>query len=393
MISFKKVYQERKVIMSNAQQMELLQFSSVADNIISIKQTRNRSTNSKKKKVNPINFGLKNPGMNFKTFFTSEAHQHTLSIIDKVVEAPGVDYPFIYLCGASGTGKTHLLNAIAEKILHHNKKYRLKFMSGKELLENYKLYISQNRFAEFIYDYTDNVDGLFIDDIQEVFNSQDFQSDFCLIFSRFQHLKGQIICTGCTLPRDLKGLVARFSSRLSSGLVVQMNMVDKLVCKKIIDQRFCESAIVAAPSITDLMATRYSSNLHELESAILKIKSLDTFKKGTSITLNQAKSALNIVGATPLDKGSIQNTLSQVADHYKVSVESLLSNSRLKKIAIPRHMCMYILHHCLHIRPTKIASIFSKDHTSVLYALEKIKKLNSVDNSITETIQNILSSN
>lgn len=280
----------------------------------------------------------------------------------------------LFIYGPSGLGKTHLLHSICNYI-HDNKPQLSVLFVSSETFTNELIDAIQKQTMPKFRDKYRNVDFLLIDDVQ-FFGSRD--STKMEIFNTFNDLfdkKKHIIMTSDRTPSDIEKLEDRLQNRFSSGLVVPISPPDYEICCIILQKRAEKNKVTLPKDVIDYIASHINKNVRELEGAFNKLVTFSHIKK-EPITLEFTKDALK--DQIPIDNNqelTVDFIIDTVCDYYGVKKDKLLGNGRPKKIVIPRQIAMYLCRTELNESyPTLRDAFKRKDHSTVLYACERVEK-------------------
>ncbi len=280
----------------------------------------------------------------------------------------------LFIYGPSGLGKTHLLHAICNYI-HANKPEMSVLFVSSETFTNELIDAIQNRTMPKFRSKYRNLDFLLIDDVQ-FFGSKDATK--MEIFNTFNDLfdkKKHIIMTSDRTPADIDKLEDRLQTRFSSGLVAPISPPDYEICCIILQQRAEKLGLTLDKDVVDYIASHINTNVRELEGAFNKLVTFARIKK-KPITLDFTKDALK--DQIPLDGNqelTVDFIIDTVCQYYGVKKDKLLGKGRPQKIVIPRQMAMYLCRKELNESFPSLRDHFHrKDHSTVLYACERVEK-------------------
>ena len=280
----------------------------------------------------------------------------------------------LFIYGPSGLGKTHLLHAICNYV-HANKPDMSVLFVSSETFTNELIDAIQNRTMPKFRTKYRNLDFLLIDDVQ-FFGSKDATK--MEIFNTFNDLfdkKKHIIMTSDRTPADIDKLEDRLQTRFSSGLVAPISPPDYEICCIILQQRAEKLNLTLDKDVVDYIASHINTNVRELEGAFNKLVTFARIKK-KPITLEFTKDALK--DQIPLDGNqelTVDFIIDTVCQYYGVKKDKLLGKGRPQKIVIPRQMAMYICRKELNESFPSLRDHFKrKDHSTVLYACERVEK-------------------
>ncbi len=357
-----------------------------------------RKKQSRKNPFKIMKERLSGYGKNLNDFYKSDSNKEAWELSRAILEKPGVHYPHVYFFSKPGLGKTHLLYGLAKEVLKNQKGYRLYLTTGRELLERYKSMVKEGGLSVFLGELSDDLDGLFIDDIESCFEHGPFRRDFCLLFNNLKAKGKQLILTGNEPPGSFKKFEQRLSGRLSSLISSELLAFDKELSHLFSHNFLKKHSIEGNEDLVDELCNKWGSNGYELEGALSHFKLSYQIEKGIdedTFGLLEPEKVEEALKDFTAQEGSPKaseevfedsfsnngnfaqreiNILKKVAKYFGVSFEDLLGQSRKKDFALPRHLSMYLLHCEEKLSLTRIGMLFSRDHTSILYAAEKIKK-------------------
>jgi chromosomal replication initiator protein len=311
------------------------------------------------------------------------AHAASLAVADK----PAAVYNPLFIYGATGLGKTHLLHAIGHKawINHH----RVLYVTAEQFTNQFVTSIAQGRTEEFRAKYR-HVDLLLIDDIQFLAGKERTQEEFFYTFNDLHSASSQIIMSSDRSPRLISLLEDRLRSRFGWGLIADIQPPALETRLAILKAKAAELQHEVNDDVLHFLAQRCHNNIRELEGSLNRIVAFARLLRA-EITLELAAEALAPVAATA-DKPhpTAQAVLHAVASYFDLSTEALTGKSRAKEIAEARHIAMYLLREDAHQRVTEIARLLGgRDHSTVIYGLRKVDNCLTIDPQFTRQISEI----
>ena len=313
-------------------------------------------------------------GYTFDRFIVGPSNKFAHAAAIAVSQNPGKAYNPLLIYGNSGLGKTHLLHAICNYIHENKPELSVLFVSSETFTNELIDAIQNHTMPKFRAKYR-NLDFLLIDDVQ-FFGSKDATK--MEIFNTFNDLfdkKKHIIMTSDRTPQDIDKLEDRLQTRFSSGLVAPISPPDYEICCIILQQRAEKLNITLPKDVVDYIASHINTNVRELEGAFNKLVTFSQIKKQT-ITLAFTKDALK--DQIPLDNRqelTVDFIIDTVCQYYGVKKDKLLGRGRPQKIVIPRQIAMYLCRNELNESyPTLRDYFHRKDHSTVLYACERVEK-------------------
>ncbi|MCH4157475.1 MAG: chromosomal replication initiator protein DnaA [Acidaminococcaceae bacterium] len=299
--------------------------------------------------------------------------------------APGQSYNPLFIYGSSGLGKTHLIQAIGNKMLELNSQLKVLYLTTETFTNEMIVCLKNNTMDAFRKKYR-GIDCLIIDDIQFLKGKIQTQEEFFNTFNTLTEAKKEIVISSDRPPKDLDGLEERLRSRFASGLTADIQQPDTET-KIAILRKKAEAEHVNIPNdVIQMIAMSISSNIRMIEGAFIKIVAFSSLMK-EPITVDLARKVLDDMGNPVQSVVTIDKIIEYICATYKLKLEDILSHKRSKDIAEPRQIAMYLCRKLTDISLPRIGSKFGRDHTTVIHACEKITKLCKEDKSFNQLLE------
>jgi chromosomal replication initiator protein len=316
-----------------------------------------------------------NPRYGFETFVKGQSNQFALAAAQRVAETPARSYNPLFIYGAAGLGKTHLLHAIGHYVDQNYSHYEIRYVSTETFLNEYVDAIRNNATAQFKRRYRD-VDVLLIDDIQFMEGKEGLQEEFFHTFNSLHGANRQIVISSDRMPDAIPTLEDRLRGRFKWGLITDIQPPD-LETRLAILRNKAERDHTAVPAeVLEFIAVRVTNNIRELEGALIRVTAYASLNNST-ITVSLAEQLLG-----ELLHGSAERTVSSraiidaVAEYYRQPVELLRGKSRQRPLVLARQVAMYVMRDLTDLSYPAIAREFGgRDHTTVIHAVSKVEKL------------------
>jgi chromosomal replication initiator protein len=334
-----------------------------------------------------------NAKYNFDNFVIGSSNRFSHAAAVAVAEAPAKAYNPLFIYGGSGLGKTHLLHAIGHYAVSLFKGCRVRYVSSEEFTNDFINAIANNRAPQFQARYRD-VDILLIDDIQFLQGKDSTQEAFFHTFNTLHDHNKQVVVTSDLPPKQLKGFEDRMRSRFEWGLITDVQAPDLETRIAILRKKASSERIDIGDDVMELMASKVSSNIRELEGALIRITAFSNLNK-TPIDLQLAHTVLkDLVLTEDTNVVSPTDIITITATFYQLSIDDLYGSSRSQTIALARQVAMYLSREMTNLSLPKIGQLFgNRDHTTVMYANRKIAELmkerRSIYNQVTELTSRI----
>ncbi len=313
----------------------------------------------------------------FSTFVEGKSNQFAKAAAQAVAKTPGrTSFNPLVLYGGTGLGKTHLIQAIGNEVIHNKSINSVVYLSSDTFTLDFISAIQKNKSTDFSKYYRD-VDMLLIDDIQFFQGKESTQEQFFHIFnSLYQHHK-QIVLTTDKNPMELKGLQERLISRFKSGLTVDIQPPDLETRIAILQKKADIDNLEIPYEVIELLATKIRSNIRELEGAMIRLLAYSSLLR-VDINLQLTKKVLNeIVGDAAIESNinySIENIQEVITGKYNINLDTLVGKSRKKEIAEARMTAMYLARKYTSLSLKSIGLYFGgRDHSTVVHACKWVE--------------------
>ena len=329
----------------------------------------------------------------FSSFVIGESNRFAHAASIAVAENPADSYNPLFLYGGVGLGKTHLLNAIGNRIKENDPNMRILYITSETFTNEFIDAIKSGQNNAFR-DKFRNIDVLMVDDIQFIGGKERSQEEF---FHTFNHLYGnnkQIILSSDRPPKDISTLEARLRTRFEAGLICDINPPDLETRIAILKRRTEDEDINIDDEIIVYIASKIKSNVRELEGILTRLVAMTKLSK-TSITRDVAEEVVRlIISDNKKVRPGIETVIVETAGYFNLDPKSLKSQTRKKEIVKARQLAMYIAREVLGMTLPKIGEEFGgRDHSTVMHSIAKViedmetnDSLNVIIKEITETL-------
>ncbi|MBQ9833695.1 MAG: chromosomal replication initiator protein DnaA [Bacilli bacterium] len=339
-----------------------------------------------------------NKNLNFENFVVGNTNRLAYISARAVAEAPGKIHNPLFLYGKSGLGKTHLMHAIGNYIVETSKK-RVLYVTSEDFMTDFTGIADITKNANS-FDYANefknkyrNVDVLIIDDIQYLVGADRTQQEFFNTFNSLHKMGKQIIISSDRSPDDLKKLEERLRSRFMWGLPVDIYPPDFDLRCRIIRSKIAHTSIAKKidDAVVEYIANACQNDVRHIEGTINRLMAYTAMIVPDKIDLEFACEALkDYVSKNIYASSNIEKIQKAVASYYGITVEDLKGKKRSNKIAYPRQLGMYLCRMETNETFPKIGLEFGgRDHSTVIFACDKIEKELKQDAKLQVTINEI----
>ncbi len=331
-----------------------------------------------------------NPRYTFDNFIRGENNQLATSAGMAVADNPGkTRYNPLVIYGPTGLGKTHLVQAIGNRVLQRNRNAKVLYTNSEKFTMEYINAIQTNRVADFTNFYR-GVDVLIVDDIQFLGGKEKTQDMFFHTFNALHQAGRQLILTSDKQPKDLADVDERLISRFQWGLTADIQPPDFETRMAILQQKSMEEGMDLPGDTLEYIARHVSSSVRELEGCLISLLakvSLD----GRELTLELAKEVVRGVTNSPSTRIlSIDDIKQEVGAYYNQDIALLSAKTRKHEVVLARQMCMYLAKQLTQMSLKSIGMHFGgRDHTTVLHSCQQILNYIDTDRKIRQDVEQL----
>jgi len=346
-----------------------------------IERAQVRASLSSAPPVNQLRHTVRlNDKFTFESYVVSEANQLPAAAAHAVAENPGRAYNPLFIYGGTGLGKTHLLHAIANRVLARNPHFRVTYLSSEEFTNQYIESVRDQRMTEFRRRFRDECDVLLIDDIQFLGKKQETQNEFFYTFNALHQLSKAVVMTSDTVPSGIPGLEERLRSRFAMALITDVHEATFEARVAILKKKATQDGIDITDKVAHFIARVVVNNVRELEGALIRVIAVHALT-GQPLTEELCATVLGdmMPEKVTLDAEMIQK---EVARFYKLNVDDLRGERRMKPVAHARQVAMYLVRTLTTSSLPEIGRKFNKDHSTVLASVRKIEHARGNDSQL-----------
>jgi len=309
-----------------------------------------------------------------------------------VAETPARAYNPLFIYGGVGLGKTHLLHAIGHYTAENHPGLSVRYVSVETFTNEFINALRDGGIRSFKDSYR-STDILLIDDIQMLEGREQTQEEFFHTFNALQEHGKQIVISSDRPPSAIKTLEDRLRSRFEMGLITDVQPPDLELRIAILRKRVMTDGYqIRDPEVLSFIAARVSTNVRQLEGALIRVVAHSSIS-GKPVTVELAQDVL--ADLFPDGSGVVRIDLIQeaVARYYSISLDELISEKRTKRVVVPRQVAMYLSRELTDSSLPVIGRAFGgRDHTTVIYAVQKVAAQMADEGSIYEAVQSLTAS-
>lgn len=326
----------------------------------------------------------------FDTFVVGKPNELAHAAARRVAEGGPVTFNPLFLYGGVGLGKTHLMHAIANELHIHRPEMRVLYLSAEQFMYRFVQALRERQIMDFKGLFR-SVDVLMVDDVQFIAGKDSTQEEFFHTFNALVDQGKQIVISADRAPGEIKDLEDRIKSRLQCGLVVDLHPTDYELRLGILQTktevyRSQYAGLKITDGVLEFLAHRITTNVRVLEGALTRLFAFASLV-GREITLDLAQECLTDILRASERKVTIEEIQRKVAEHYNVRLSDMIGPKRLRTIARPRQVAMYLSKTLTTRSLPEIGRRFGgRDHTTIMHGIRKIEELMIADSQLTEDV-------
>lgn len=311
----------------------------------------------------------------FETFVKGASNQFALAAALRVAETPARSYNPLFIYGAAGLGKTHLLYAIGHYVHSNYQHHKVRYVSTETFMNEFVESIRQNTTNLLRQRYRD-VDVLLIDDIQFIANKEGLQEEFFHTFNALHGANKQIVISSDRTPDNIPTLEERLRSRFKWGLITDIQPPDVETRLAILRNKADREEVDVPAAALEFIAENISTNIRELEGALVRVMAFASLSR-QPITIDLVQSQLaDLLTLSQPKIRTDEELLQEISDILRFDVEALKGRSRQRPLVTARQIAMYVFRDLTDLSYPAIARLFGgRDHTTVIHANDKIQRL------------------
>jgi chromosomal replication initiator protein len=327
----------------------------------------------------------------FESFVVGKPNELAHAAARRVAEGAAVTFNPLFLYGGVGLGKTHLMHAIAHELIARNPAKRVLYLSAEQFMYRFIQALRDKQIMDFK-ELFRSVDVLMVDDVQFIAGKDSTQEEFFHTFNALVDQNKQIVFSADRAPGEIKGIQERIRSRMQCGLIVDLHPTDYELRLGILQQkvdyyRGQYPGLKIAPGVLEFLAHRITTNVRVLEGALTRLFAFASLV-GREITLELAQDCLSDILRASDRKVSIDEIQRRVAEHYNIRLADLIGPKRIRTIARPRQIAMYLSKHMTLRSLPEIGRRFGgRDHTTIMHGVRKIEEMMATDSQLADDLQ------
>ena len=330
----------------------------------------------------------------FDNFVVGSSNNTARSAAFSVAQNPGNSFNPLFIYGGVGLGKTHILHAIGNYVLAHNKNANIIYSTTEQFVNDFIESMRNNKVSEKVFNFREKyrkADILMLDDVQFLIGKESSQEALFHTFNDLYQNKKQIVLTSDRHPRDLVSLEERLRSRFNSGLTVDISSPDLETRIAILQKKAYQKNFNISKNIIYFIAEKITSNIREIEGALSKvIFYCQLNNKDCADDLNLVMQALKDDLDVSTHVLSLDTITDAVCAYYNITKEEIKGAKKTKNIAEARQIDIYLINDMLSVPLMSIGNYLgNRDHSTIIYARDKVTDQLKTDNRIKMVVKDI----
>lgn len=329
-----------------------------------------------------------NPRFSFDNFVVGPSNRFAHAAALAVAESPAKAYNPLFIYGGVGLGKTHLMQAITNKIHNNNPKIKHFYTSSERFTNELIDAIRTRSTPQFRQKYR-SIDVLLIDDIHFIAGKESTQEEFFHTFNTLHDSRKQIIISSDKHPREISNLEERLSSRFAWGLITDIQPPDYETRAAILRKKIEKEPVQVPDEVISFIAQEIKTNIRELEGALIRVIAYSLLDE-KPVSLNMARLILKDMVHESIKNINVDLIQKKVAEHFMVTMADLKNKRRSRNVVLPRQIAMYLSRQLTNLSLPEIGNAFGgKDHTTVLHSCKKIEAEGLIDRELKNLLEKL----
>lgn len=329
------------------------------------------------------------PKFTFDAFVIGASNQFAHAASRAIADAPGKAYNPLFIYGGVGLGKTHLMNAIGNKIIDQQNNVKLLYAPAEQFTNEFVYSMRNDKMDEFKSKYR-NLDVLIIDDIQFIAGKSGTQEELFHTFNALYDTHKQIVFSSDRPPKDISPITERLRSRFGMGLIAEIQIPDVETKMAILGKKSEVEGIELPEDVSYFLASKVKSNIRDLEACMIRLGAHSSLT-GKTITVDMAKDVLKDLIFDEEKALTIEYIQKTVCEYFGLKVQDIKARKRTRDIAFPRQVAMYLSKKLTESSLNEIGKNFGgKDHSTVIHACKLIEERRQKDDELDKKIDYLI---
>ncbi len=329
------------------------------------------------------------PKFTFDTFVVGASNQFAHAASRAVADAPGKAYNPLFIYGGVGLGKTHLMNAIGNKIIDQQGNVKMMYAPAEQFTNEFVYSMRNDKMEEFKAKYR-SLDVLIIDDIQFIAGKSGTQEEMFHTFNALYDTFKQIVFSSDRPPKDIAPITERLRSRFGMGLIADIQPPDVETKMAILGKKSEMEGIELPEDVNYFLASKVKSNIRDLEACMIRLGAHSSLT-GKNITVDMTKDVLKDLIFDEEKALTVDYVMKTVCEYFGLKVQEIKAKRRTRDIAFPRQIAMYLSKNLTDSSLNEIGKNFGgKDHSTVIHACKLIEERRKKDEELDKKIDYLI---
>ena len=328
-----------------------------------------------------------NEAQTFESFVVGECNKFAHAAASAVADYPATQYNPLFIYGPTGLGKTHLMHAIANRVLERHPDSRVLYVTAEDFLNEMIKCLRHKRMEDFRNKYRKRATVLLVDDVHFLSGKEGTQEEFFHTFNALQTSGRQIVLTSDVEPRDIDKLEPRLRTRFEGGLLADLQAPDRETLLAILDQKAEAHRLVIPPDLADAIANSVAGNIRELEGVLNRLAALHSFYN-QPLTLDFARKQLPTIFDPEPPLVTVAGIIESVAKFHNVRSADITGTKRTRSLSNPRHIAMFLARKHTRLSFPELGREFGgRDHSTIQHGVRKVEQLVGTDPDVAYKIK------
>lgn len=332
-----------------------------------------------------------NPRYTFENYCGSESNKLARSIAEAVAAKPkDTSFNPLFLFGATGVGKTHLIQAIGIRIKEEHPQWRVLYVTARLFQSQYTTAVRNGKVDDFI-NFYQSIDVLIMDDLQDLIGKTSTQNTFYHIFNHLQQNRRQIIMSSDRKPSEMEGIEDRMLSRFKWRMVVELEKPDLALRRNVLALKSRQDGVVLPPDVMEFIASNVTDSVRELEGIVVSLLAHATLLN-RDLTVDLARNVVSNAVKITRRQVNFEMIAERVSSYYDIDPDLIFSKTRKREVSDARQMVMFMAKKHAKMSLKTIGTRLARTHATVIYACRNIEERLPLEKQLQEDISKIESS-
>jgi chromosomal replication initiator protein len=329
-----------------------------------------------------------NPRYTLENYCSSQSNKIAYSIAESIASNPSLKTfnPF-FVFGATGVGKTHLIQGVGIRIKERNPEARVLYVTARLFESQYTTAVSKGETNKF-FNFYQSIDTLIVDDVQDLQNKPGTQNTFFNIFNHLHLNNKQIILSSDRAPAEMEGFEDRLLGRFKWGMTVALDKPDLSLRREVLVQKAAQNGVVLSEEIINYISQNVTNSIREIEGVMTSLVMHATVLN-RDITLDLAQSVVGNAVKINRTQINFESIAREVSVYYGLEPDAIFTKSRKREISDARQMIMYLTKKLTKLPLTTIGHQVARTHATVIHSIKNIEERLVIERKLQEDVRNI----